>query len=110
MRTSFRRLPCRRLRPTQRRSTRLRSAPTAKPLEIHLWSLSMKQFTTLLNECEAAIRKGHTREVASRLKGLSTHEVPRELRLPLANLCRRAGVIPLSGKLLSPLVHADIKR
>ena len=38
---------------------------------------------------------------------INTAQVPRSLRLPLANLCRRAGLVSVGLRLLSPLVYPE---
>lgn len=53
------------------------------------------------------IRAGRTAQAAKELHQLNTAKVPREWRLPLANLCRRAGLLNTGMRLLTPIVHPD---
>lgn len=65
----------------------------------------MSAYKTLIAECESDIRSGQPQNVARRLTKLNTARVPREWRLPLANLCRRAGLNSLGMTLLARVVH-----
>ncbi|MGE3680676.1 MAG: tetratricopeptide repeat protein [Bdellovibrionales bacterium] len=61
----------------------------------------------LIAECEHFLRSGQISSVASRLRGINLPRVPRAFRLPLANVCRRAGLFTSGLRLLTPLVHPD---
>jgi hypothetical protein len=54
--------------------------------------------------CEQMIRDGQIQKAASQLSRMNPAKVPRALRLPLANLCRRARLNTLGLKLLWPLI------
>lgn len=70
----------------------------------------MKPFELIAAECDADIRAGKSAEAAKRLQQLNSSKVPREWRLPLANLSRRAGLLNLGMRLLTPIVHPDRAR
>src|SRR5436190_321363 len=59
----------------------------------------------LISESESYIRSGRTGAASQLLKKINASAVAREVRLPLANLCRRAGLISLGIKLLSAVVR-----
>ena len=73
-------------------------------------SIRMKDFERMLEESEEAVRAGLGSIVAKRLSGLNTAKIPRQLRLRFANLCRRAGLVPLGMKVLTPVVRPDRPR
>ena len=64
-----------------------------------------KDLSQLIQECDLAIRSGRPQEVARRLAALDTSRVARQWRLPLANLCRRAGLNALGLTLLWRVVN-----
>lgn len=61
-------------------------------------------YSELVNRCETNIREGRGPDCARLLATLSASEVPREWRLRIANLCRRAGLISLGLKVLSHII------
>jgi hypothetical protein len=61
----------------------------------------------ILRDCEAEIRGGQINSVRKKLSGLNTAQVPRQLRLPFANLCRRTELLNLGLKLLASIVRPD---
>lgn len=65
------------------------------------------KYEKLLAACDSDIRSGKPQNVSKRLKSLNVSSVPREWRLPLANICRRAGVYGLGLTLLRRLVLAE---
>ncbi|MGZ3723104.1 MAG: hypothetical protein ACXVA9_09250, partial [Bdellovibrionales bacterium] len=65
----------------------------------------MSGYAELIAACEADVRASQTQNVAKRLAKLNSARVPREFRLPLANLCRRAGLHSLGITLLTRIVH-----
>jgi hypothetical protein len=67
----------------------------------------MLPFELLISECDADIRAGRSAQAAKRLQQLNSVRVPREFRLPLANICRRAGLLNLGMRLLTPIVHPE---
>ncbi len=67
----------------------------------------MKSFNQLIEECEGHIRSGRADLAAKKLAALNTAEVPRESRLPLATLCRRASLTSVGLRLLAPIVHPE---
>jgi len=58
----------------------------------------------LLDELDHSIRQGNLRRVVSALSRVRAAKVDPSQKLRLANLCRRAGLIPLGLRLLEPLV------
>lgn len=67
----------------------------------------MKNASEILKLCEEDVRSGHAERVAVRLSQLSLNQIPREVRWPLANVCRRASLLTLGLKILSPVVRGD---
>ena len=67
----------------------------------------MTDFKELIASCENEIRAGQSQKVAGLLTGLERSEVPLAFRLPLANLCRRVGLIGQGLKYLAPIIQAD---
>ncbi len=65
----------------------------------------MNQFETLIASCDALIRGGKSREAAKHLSQIKPMRVPREWRLPLAKICRRAGQYSMGLRLLDRLVN-----
>lgn len=65
----------------------------------------MKDYKEILELCEAEIRAGRPQRVARHLNGVNLAKMPRELRLPIANLCRRANLGAVGLRILAPLVH-----
>lgn len=65
----------------------------------------MRNYERLVHDCDSLVKAGQVAEAAKRLSGLNTAPVPREWRLPLANLCRRTGHITLGLKLLYRVIY-----
>ncbi len=63
----------------------------------------------LIQQCDQDIRAGHPQHAAERLAKLNSAQVTRDYRLPLAKICRRAGLTSLGLTLLSPLIHSPFK-
>ena len=63
----------------------------------------------LLQSCEEKIRAGDDAVVVKELLQVETSELPRELRLGFANLCRRVGLINVGLKILAPVVQQNRK-
>jgi hypothetical protein len=59
----------------------------------------------LISRCEAWIRAGNIQLAVKALLEINAAQVPRRYRLPLANLCRRTGLVNLGLKLLTPVVR-----
>src|SRR5947207_870551 len=64
----------------------------------------MKSLEDLLKQCEELVRSGNVGTVHRRLASVKVSQVPRKLRLPLANLCRRSNLVHLGLKILAPLM------
>ncbi len=62
----------------------------------------MVNFKVLIAACEAHIRMGNTEGAAVLLREISSAKVPNDVRFPLANLCRRTGLVSLGLKILTP--------
>ena len=67
----------------------------------------MSDYRDLLEKCEADVRSGQAHLAARRIGEVSLARLPRELRLPLANVCRRAQLISLGLKILAPAIHPE---
>lgn len=61
----------------------------------------------LLKECEELVRAGKIASVRSRLAAVNTAQIPRQLRVRLANLCRRTDMLNMGIKVLSPVARPD---
>jgi tetratricopeptide (TPR) repeat protein len=61
-------------------------------------------YKELLQQCEEFLRAGHVGKAAQAVAQLNLARVPRESRLPLARICRRAGHASLGLKLLTPVI------
>lgn len=59
----------------------------------------------LILECDADIRAGLSSAVKDRLSAINSAQVPREFRLPLANLCRRVAMNEMAMRLLAPVIN-----
>lgn len=64
-------------------------------------------FSELIAECETHLRNGRADLVNRRLFALKVKDLPRSMRLPLASLCRRAGLINMGLRMLAPVVRPD---
>lgn len=67
----------------------------------------MTDYKSLVSDCDVEIRAGRTHQVAKLLAALNATKVPREWRLPLAEICRRAGLYSLGLTLLRHLVNVE---
>ncbi len=67
-------------------------------------------FKQLLEKCEEYLRAGHVGKTAQLVAHLNLSRVPREWRLPLAKVCRRAGHTSLGLKLLTATVLSPQKK
>jgi tetratricopeptide (TPR) repeat protein len=70
----------------------------------------MKHYDRLIQDCDVEIRAGRAISVSRWLNELNTARIPREYRLPLAKICRRAGLYSLGMRLLSSLIHSKMPR
>jgi tetratricopeptide (TPR) repeat protein len=61
-------------------------------------------FQKLIDACEAEVRSGNVQGLSSRLAKMNVARIPRAHRLPLANICRRAGLTAMGLRFLSPLM------
>lgn len=61
----------------------------------------------LKEQFEIALRAGQVYNVAKALNELNIKSVPRHWRLPLANICRRAGLVSLGLRLLEPVLRVN---
>lgn len=60
---------------------------------------------TWIGKCDELLRAGRLNEAAAMLSALDLKKVPRQQRLELAGLCRRANLLNLGLRLLTPVVH-----
>lgn len=63
-----------------------------------------KRHLDLIRSCEEGLRCGRVGEVARLLAGVNAARIPRELRLPLAQLARRTESVALGLKILRPVM------
>lgn len=61
----------------------------------------------LISECEGHLRDGRADLVARNVGGIALAKIPRSLRLPFANICRRANLIQQGLRILAPIVRED---
>jgi tetratricopeptide (TPR) repeat protein len=59
------------------------------------------QFEQMIQDCDLDIRSGRAQNISRRLSKINSAKVPHEFRLPLAKICRRAGLYTLGMKLLT---------
>lgn len=64
----------------------------------------------LLRECEIDIREGRANRAQEKLKSVGMAAVPKAARLPLANLCRRAGLFSQGLKALVRTIRSEDAR
>ncbi len=64
-------------------------------------------YQNLISECDALIKAGELTSVAARISKLPFAQIPREPRLGLAKICRRAGIITHGLRLLQPLIRQE---
>jgi hypothetical protein len=67
----------------------------------------MKIDQDLIQQCDLDIRTGHSQRVAHRLSDLNALRVPRNMRLPLAKICRRAGLYTKGLLILGSLISEN---
>jgi tetratricopeptide (TPR) repeat protein len=67
-------------------------------------------YKELLQTCEGLLRAGKVGKAAHLVSDLNLSQMPREWRLPLAKICRRAGHTSLGLKLLTPLILSPLKK
>lgn len=67
----------------------------------------MKRYDLIVEQCDADIRAGRPAEAVKRLRDLNLARVPGPWRLPLAKICRRAGLHSTGLLLLSKLIHGN---
>jgi tetratricopeptide (TPR) repeat protein len=65
----------------------------------------VRHFEALIQKCDTQIREGRAHEVAATLAGIEAVRVPRQWKMPLAKICRRAGLHSFGLTLLSRLIH-----
>ncbi|MGZ3782330.1 MAG: hypothetical protein ACXVCY_16890, partial [Pseudobdellovibrionaceae bacterium] len=67
----------------------------------------MNVFSSLVEQCEKALRAGQITVVTELIQSIKTNSIPRQYRLPLANLCRRSGLwnegLRFLGNLIRPM-------
>ncbi|MGE0634710.1 MAG: hypothetical protein AB7O96_20020 [Pseudobdellovibrionaceae bacterium] len=63
------------------------------------------EWKDILELSESRIRAGDAAASIKVLEQINTKKIPREFRLPLANHCRRTGLVGLGLRVLSPLVR-----
>jgi hypothetical protein len=61
----------------------------------------------LIQACEADLRAGKISQAAARLRAVKTDSIPREHRMTVANLCRRAQMDHQAMKILGPVVRPE---
>lgn len=70
----------------------------------------MNAYEILIQECDAEIRSGRLPTAAKRLSKINPSKVPREYRLRLAALARRAGIVQLGLTLLARVIYPPQRR
>lgn len=68
------------------------------------------ELKAFIAECESELRAGRAQSVARKLNHLHFKKLPREYRLPLAKIARRAGCVALGLKLLTPVAKNEISK
>ncbi len=72
-------------------------------------SRASQKLISLVAECDSLIKAGRGDQVAKRLASESLAKASREIRLPLANICRRVGLVKQGLRLLHPIVRNEKK-
>lgn len=62
---------------------------------------------SLLEVCEQELRSGQGQRVATRMAHFELSQIPRELKLNFANICRRAGLTTVGLKILGSVVRSE---
>lgn len=61
----------------------------------------------MIEECEKLLRAGRLAEAAAKIKTMGASNIPREFKVHVANLCRRAQMDSLALRVLAPVVRSD---
>jgi tetratricopeptide (TPR) repeat protein len=64
-------------------------------------------YQKLHDDCDAFLKAGQIGKAVHALHGLNSAKVPRALRLPLARICRRCGLVAEGLRLLMPVVRSE---
>ena len=70
----------------------------------------MTDYRDLIEKCEGYLRTGDGLLAAQALGGLRVTEIPRQYRLPLANICRRANLLSVGLKILANVIASHRER
>jgi len=65
----------------------------------------VKNYGAIIEQLDAEIRSGRPQTVAHQISKINLSRVPRHWRLPLAKICRRAGLYSQGLQLLTRVVH-----
>lgn len=69
----------------------------------------MRAIQGLIQLCDEDLRSGRPQDCARRLQEIVLSELPRAMRVPLARLCRRTGLVALGFRILSPVINETIE-
>ena len=69
----------------------------------------MNRYQQLVKDCHESIRQGTPEAVKGRLRKINTARVPREFRLPLAEICRRIGLYSMGNGVKARLVEPFVR-
>src|SRR4051812_1525336 len=62
-------------------------------------------YIQFIQSCDDLLRAGRINDVVRKLKKINSRQIDDRQRLPIARLCRRAGVASLGLKIMAPLVR-----
>lgn len=65
----------------------------------------MSSYQSCLERCEAAVRDGQGHVVPVLIAALNLARIPRTMRLPLAHVCRRAQLLSVALRILTPVIR-----
>ncbi len=77
--------------------------------EVDKQSMDLSKIRDLVDLCDQDLRGGRGHLVEDRISKLVFSQLPREVYLPVAAICRRAGLFSQGLRLLTPLIHPDGK-
>ncbi len=67
----------------------------------------LEELKTLIVWCDDHLKRGSLKPVVAELRKLNLAKIPRELRWPLAQICRRSNQISTGLRLLSKVIHGN---
>jgi tetratricopeptide (TPR) repeat protein len=66
-------------------------------------------FQDLVTQCDELVRSGKISAAAKLIGEVNVAKIPRQWRQPIANICRRTGLVTTGLRVLSPIIHSEAK-